>query len=130
MSIGLDDTIVALSSAAGPGGRAVIRLSGPRALPIALAVFSADVEPKRRGITRGSLTLSGITPKIPADLYNFARPRSATGQTVVELHLISSPPLVELLLAELLGSGARAAKPGEFTLRGFLAGKLDLPKAE
>src|SRR5262249_60568357 len=53
-----------------------------------------------------------------------------TGQCMVELHTISSPPLIELLIAELLQEGARAAQPGEFTLRAFLAGKRDLPRAE
>jgi tRNA modification GTPase len=49
---------------------------------------------------------------------------------VVEIHTLSSPPLIELLTAELLRRGARAAGPGEFTLRAFLAGKLDLTRAE
>src|SRR5262249_52119568 len=49
---------------------------------------------------------------------------------MAELHTISSPPLVDLLIAQLLNAGARAAQPGEFTLRAFLAGKRDLPRAE
>src|SRR5262249_39055725 len=49
---------------------------------------------------------------------------------LTEIHTLSSPPLVELLIAALLGAGARAARPGEFTLRAFLAGKLDLTRAE
>src|SRR5204863_2373202 len=49
---------------------------------------------------------------------------------VAELHVLSSPPLVELLVAQLLAQGARAARPGELTMRGFLAGKLDLTRAE
>jgi tRNA modification GTPase len=57
-------------------------------------------------------------------------PRSYTGQDIIEIQAPGSPPLVELLIAELLRRGARAAQPGEFTLRAFLAGKLDLPRAE
>ena len=51
-------------------------------------------------------------------------------QDLIEFHTIGSPPLIERLVADLLAAGARAARPGEFTLRAFLAGKLDLPQAE
>jgi tRNA modification GTPase len=67
---------------------------------------------------------------LPADLYLWPAPASYTGQDVAELHLLSCPPLVDLLVAELLQAGARPAQPGEFTLRAFLAGKLDLTRAE
>jgi tRNA modification GTPase len=63
-------------------------------------------------------------------VYYWAAPHSYTGQDLAEIHTISSPPLVELLIAQLLQSGCRAAQPGEFTLRAFLAGKLDLTRAE
>ena len=56
--------------------------------------------------------------------------RSYTGQPVVEIHTIGSPPLLELLLRNLCASGARLAGPGEFTLRAFLAGRIDLTQAE
>jgi tRNA modification GTPase len=67
---------------------------------------------------------------VPADVYFWAAPHSYTGQDVAEIHTLSSPPLVELLIAQLLQAGCRAAQPGEFTLRAFLAGKLDLTRAE
>jgi tRNA modification GTPase len=67
---------------------------------------------------------------LPADLYFFPGPHSYTGQDLAELHTAGSPPLVERLVADLLSSGARPARPGEFTLRAFLAGKKDLPQAE
>jgi tRNA modification GTPase len=57
-------------------------------------------------------------------------PNSYTGQDCIEIHTISSPPLVDLLIATLLDAGARAARPGEFTMRAFLAGKKDLTQAE
>jgi tRNA modification GTPase len=63
-------------------------------------------------------------------VYFWAAPHSYTGQDLAEIHTISSPPLVELLIAQLLQVGCRAAQPGEFTLRAFLAGKLDLTRAE
>src|SRR5262249_43566086 len=67
---------------------------------------------------------------LPADLYFWQGPHSYTGQDLVELHTLGCPPLVERAIAELLAAGARAARPGEFTLRAFLAGKLDLTRAE
>jgi tRNA modification GTPase len=124
-----DETIVALSSAVGPGGRAVVRLSGSKALAIVHTLFQGEVTSQRRRFS-GNISFSGVTATPPADLYVWPGPRSYTGQDVVEIHTLSSVPLVELLVAELLKAGARAAQPGEFTLRAFLAGKLDLPRAE
>lgn len=63
-------------------------------------------------------------------MYIWRAPATYTGQDLVEIHTLSSPPLVDLLVTALLGAGARAARPGEFTQRAFLAGKLDLTKAE
>jgi tRNA modification GTPase len=128
----LHDTIVALSSAPGPGARAIVRLSGPDALRVASAVFPAaePVSPHERRLHPGQVHLPGVAAPLPADLYVWPAPRTYTGQQLVELHTLSSPPLVELLVAELLKAGARAAGPGEFTLRAFLAGKLDLTQAE
>src|SRR5262245_22906754 len=120
----LDDTIVALASAPGPGARAVIRLSGPDARRFVATVF--DNTPDQRGIARGNLRLPGIQSPLPAEVYSMPAPRSYTGQNCVEIHTISSPPLVELLIAELMNAGARAARPGEFTMRAFLGGKKDL----
>jgi len=126
------DTIVALASAAGPGARAIVRLSGPKALEIAGSVFSPAeaLDPAVRRMSAGQIRLNGIEPTLPGFLYHFPAPHTYTGQLMVELHTISSPPLVELLIAQLLNAGARAAQPGEFTLRAFLAGKCDLPRAE
>ncbi|MBX9625684.1 MAG: 50S ribosome-binding GTPase [Gemmataceae bacterium] len=154
-----DDTIAAVSSAPGPGTRAIVRVSGPKAREVVGAVFEAAVTgphppspspaggggashplpPRGRGtgggvsprhLVPGSLRLSGVHSPLPADLYVFPGPRSYTGQDLCELHTIGSPPLVERLVADLLAAGARPANPGEFTLRAFLAGKLDLPRAE
>jgi tRNA modification GTPase len=126
------DTIVALSSARGPGARAVVRLSGPAALRIVAPLFTTEepIELTRRRRFSGSFQLAGVPASLPADLYIWPPPRTYTGQELVEVHTLSCPPLVDLLIAQLLDSGARAAQPGEFTLRGFLAGKLDLPRAE
>jgi tRNA modification GTPase len=112
--------------------RAIIRLSGSQALRIARSVFDAseDIAIGKRRRYEGALRLPGIHSPLPADLYVAPAPRTYTGQELIEFHTISSPPLVELLIATLLSAEARAAQPGEFTLRAFLAGKLDLPRAE
>jgi tRNA modification GTPase len=78
----------------------------------------------------GHVRLTGVHSPLPADLYFWPTPHTYTGQDLAELHTLSSPPLVERLLADLLAAGARAAMPGEFTLRAFLAGKKDLTQAE
>ncbi len=132
MSLDLNDTVVALSSAAGPGARAVVRLSGPDAFRCVSGLFSgADpVAFNRRRLYPGQVRLPGVAAPLPADLLVFPAPHTYTGQHVAELHVLGCPPLVELLIAELLRMGARAARPGEFTLRAFLAGKLDLTRAE
>ncbi|HEY2909391.1 MAG TPA: GTPase [Gemmataceae bacterium] len=125
-----EETIVALSSAPGPGQRAIVRISGPQARHIVDAVFSPAEPPVPRHLAPGSIRLTGVHSILPADLYFFRGPHSYTGQDLAELHTIGSTPLVERLVADLLNAGARPAKPGEFTLRAFLAGKLDLPQAE
>jgi tRNA modification GTPase len=159
-----EDTIVALSSAPGPGRRAIVRISGPKTQAVIATVFTPALsaasgesqgegseplpappdpssaarlpqtqqreQPRGRRLVPGAVRLSGVTSPLPADLYFFAGPRSYTGQDVAELHTISSPPLVERLIADILAAGARSAQPGEFTLRAFLAGKLDLTRAE
>ncbi|HYV39009.1 MAG TPA: tRNA uridine-5-carboxymethylaminomethyl(34) synthesis GTPase MnmE [Gemmataceae bacterium] len=126
------DTIVALSTAPGPGARAIVRLSGQRSLTVAHRVFQScnATEPEPQHLCTGEIRLPDIASPLPADLYFWKAPRSFTGQDVVELHTISSPPLIELLIAACLNAGARAAQPGEFTMRAFLAGKLDLTRAE
>src|SRR4051794_37122400 len=126
-----DDTIVALSSPAGPGGlRGVVRLSGPRVEEIVQGVFTAagPASPSRRQFQLGTLNLTGL-PALSADLYMMRAPNTFTGQDLAEFHTSSSPPLLERIISELLAAGARAAQPGEFTLRAFLAGKCDLPRA-
>ncbi|MBO0698340.1 MAG: 50S ribosome-binding GTPase, partial [Zavarzinella sp.] len=124
----LDDTIVALASAPGPGPRAVVRLSGPDARRVVGTVF--DPMPEGRGLAHGAVRLPGVHSPLPADVYSMPGPKSYTGQDCVEVHTISSPPLVDLLITTLMNAGARAARPGEFTMRAFLAGKKDLTQAE
>ena len=126
------ETIVALSSPPGPGARAIVRLSGPQAWNIARPFFpqlQAD-KPTERLLFSGEIQFPELASGLPGDVYYWPAPRTYTGQDVVEIHTVSCPPLIDLLISLCLNAGARAAQPGEFTLRAFLAGKLDLAKAE
>lgn len=130
-----DDTIVALSSVAGPAKRAIIRVSGPGTSIAVNTVFKASDESKdtprqTRRLVPGALRLTGVYSPLPASLYFFKGPKTYTGQDLAELHTIGSPPLIEQLITDLLNAGARPARSGEFTMRAFLAGKKDLAQAE
>jgi tRNA modification GTPase len=108
-----------------------VRLSGPGAAKVVAPMFQPEI-PSFTGrlLLDGRLQLPGMASPLPADLYLFPAPHTYTGEDVVEIHTLSCPPLLEVLTAGLLQSGARAARPGEFTMRAFLAGKLDLTRAE
>jgi tRNA modification GTPase len=81
-------------------------------------------------VSFGQVRLDRSELEFSAVRYQFLENRSYTGELLVELHLVGSPPLVEALLEELEARGARAAGPGEFTRRAFLSGRLDLAQAE
>lgn len=132
MTAAPDDTIVALASGPGPGERAIIRVSGPRAHAVVAAlVHSEDTfNGTARHLFSGEVQLAGVHSPLPVEVYFWPAPRTYTGQALCELHTVSCPPLVELLIQAILNAGARAAQPGEFTMRAFLAGKLDLTRAE
>lgn len=122
----LGDTIVALASAPGIGERAVLRLSGPQARAAARLVF-APALPEERCQVDGVVRVRGL--EFPALALGMRGPRSFTGEDTVELHVLGSPLLVELLIEALCtegnGLGVRIALPGEFTARAVQNGKLD-----
>jgi len=129
-----DETIAAVSSAAGHAARGIVRLSGPDAVATAERVFSSSDgrcagQLAGHARTIGQLRIGGHGT-VPAELYLFRAPASYTGQDLVELHTIGSPPLLLIVLESLLTAGARPAEPGEFTARAFVNGKLDLAQAE
>ena len=126
-----------MASPPGPAARSIVRLSGPKAFPIALAGFSpsssARPSAQRRAAQHpiaGCLKVTGLRPLLPVMLALWPGPRSYTGQDVAEIHLIGSVPLVSLVLSHCFTQGARPAEPGEFTLRAFLSGRIDLTRAE
>ncbi len=87
-------------------------------------------KPSERALYSSAIRFPEIFSPLPADLYFWPAPRTYTGEDIVEVHTLSCPPLVALFISLCLNAGARAAQPGEFTLRAFLAGKLDLTRAE
>lgn len=135
MTLDLDDLIAAPASASGPAARAILRISGDRSRDAVRAVFLPDDEARwnaARVASRheGRLRLADPIVELPAAAALWPNRRSYTGQPLVELQLPGSPPLVEATLAALYRSSVRPARPGEFTLRAFLAGRIDLVQAE
>lgn len=127
----VEATIVALATPAGPGARAILRLSGPELADVLRRSFpAAAFDPRRRSVLSAELGLPSLSFPVPARLVWWPGPRSFTGQDVAEIHTLGSPPLVQALMDRLVACGARLARPGEFTLRAWLAGKLDLSQAE
>ncbi|HZN33221.1 MAG TPA: GTPase [Pirellulaceae bacterium] len=134
MHLDLDDTIAAIASAPGGAARGIVRLSGPAAIGCTLAVFqpAQPVDPAAvaaPSVFSGAVRLANLGA-VPARAYLWPTARSYTRQPAAELHLIGSPPIVEAALAAICVAGARLARPGEFTLRAFLAGRIDLTQAE
>ena len=123
-----DDTIVAVATPAGRGGVAMARLSGPAAHDIALTMAGRTRRLAPRRATRSRL--HGLEVADDALLTYFPAPASYTGQDVVEISTHGSPVVMAAVVAAATGHGARAARPGEFTLRAFLNGKIDLLQAE
>ncbi len=137
----LDDTIAAIATATGAAGLAVVRMSGPRALLVADAVFTgarplaaaaantlhhgwalAPAEPGRAAASRARLD------EVVAAV--FRAPHSYTRQDVVEFSCHGGAISAARVLGALLAAGARQARAGEFTLRAFCNGRLDLVQAE
>jgi tRNA modification GTPase len=135
MLLRTQDTIVAVASPPGGGLRGIVRVGGPRALALTSSWFREtgplDVTDVRQptAIT-GDAILNQRGERLPGELYVWPGERSYTRQPTIEFHTLGSPPLLNLLVQMICAHGARAAEPGEFTLRAFLAGRLDLTQAE
>ena len=123
-----NETIVAIATAAGAGGVGIVRLSGARACNIAESICGLALQPRHAHYTRfradNRETLDdGLALSFPA-------PHSFTGEDVVELQAHGSPVVLQQLVARACELGARHARPGEFSERAFLNGRLDLTQAE
>ena len=128
-----EDTIVAIASPHGPGIRGIVRLSGPQTVQCVANSFNADCGSEIGSLTEtdlvaGFLNCDGI--EIPGNLLIWPTEKSFTKQPSAEFHTFGSTSVLELAVAELCQHGARPAEPGEFTMRAFLSGRLDLTQAE
>ncbi|MBQ4144904.1 MAG: 50S ribosome-binding GTPase [Thermoguttaceae bacterium] len=133
----LEDTITAIASARGPHGlRGTVRLSGPKsfaALEKLGIVFPARTrESASHFETEIPLSFTDSSRRtVSGRLYCWPNGRSYTGQDAVEVHTLGVLPFLETLVENLCRTGlVRVAQPGEFTLRAFLSGRLDLTQAE
>ena len=149
--VNLDDTIVAVATPPGRGGVGVVRLSGPDAVRIAApmlrlkhdlepgrALFGELVEASAEAARLGPAGQSGANvPTSPAPqridevvVTFFLKPHSYTTDDVVEISAHGSPVVLQHIVALCVAGGARLAEPGEFTMRAFLNGRIDLTQAE
>lgn len=131
----LNETIIAISTPPGYGGLGVVRLSGPKALDVAKKIFRPRTKTWRRlkplTLTFGDVgdgTRDGMIDE--AFLAYFRAPRSYTREDVVEISCHGGPVVLEEVVAMGIRAGARVAHPGEFTLRAYLNGRLDLIQAQ
>jgi len=126
-----DDTIVALATPSGSGAIGVIRLSGPEAINITQQVFKGKNLSKQASHTIHFGTIKDDEQIIDEVLVSlFIGPHSYTKEHVVEISTHGSSYIIQKIIRLLISKGARAAKAGEFTLRAFLNGQLDLSQAE
>jgi tRNA modification GTPase len=154
--VNLDDTIVAIATPPGRGGIGVVRLAGPKALEIARpmlrlkhdleagrAVFGELIEPRGKEVCGVQFPVSGISPtgnlkpetgSLPrideVVVTYFAKPHSYTTDDIVEIAAHGSPVVLRRIVEMSIDEGARLAEPGEFTMRAFLNGRIDLTQAE
>lgn len=122
-----NDTIVAVATPHGVGGIAVIRMSGPQSIDIAAAITNAKLVDHQARFCR-VVSNGRMIDEVVATL--FAAPHSYTGEDVVEISCHGSLYVQQEILRACMAEGARLADPGEFTLRAFLNGKMDLAQSE
>jgi len=133
LPVDTDDTIVALASAWGCSQQAKVRVSGPQVaevLSASLRIPVARLQSRRAAVLSVDCWLSGLEREIGLDIFFWPGRRSYTRQPLAEVHGIGSPVIIDLLIQQMTRWGARLARPGEFTLRAFLAGRIDLSQAE
>jgi tRNA modification GTPase len=144
--VNLDDTIVAIATPAGRGGIGVVRLAGPKAREVALpmlrmkhelvagrAVFCELVDVRGEAAELRSTGQPGAAVPTRIDevvVSYFAKPHSYTTDDVVEISAHGSPVVLGHVVELCVAGGARLAEPGEFTMRAFLNGRIDLTQAE
>ena len=128
----LSDTIVALATPPGVGAIGVIRLSGPGAIAIVDPIFKGKILAKQASHTAHFGRIESLDGQAIDEVLAtiFQEGKSYTGQETVEISCHGSPYIQQRIIELCLQQGARLAEPGEYTLRAFLNGKLDLSQAE
>lgn len=130
----LEETIVATASTHDTGGaRGIVRISGKDAMATVSAIFQPDegqLSTTSAVRMTGKLQICEPIGEVPSDAFLWPTVRSYTRQPTVELHLYGALPLLNAVVETVCHQGARLARPGEFTLRAFLAGRIDLAQAE
>jgi len=130
------DTIAAIATPAGPGGIGILRVSGTEARamgarlfrPLKKGLLAQDLPPRRLVLGRAMDAAGRELDQVLA-VY-FAAPHSYTTEDVLEIQSHGGPAVLRELLAAALATGCRLARPGEFTLRAYLGGRLELSQAE
>ncbi len=144
----VDDTIAAVASAREGSIRGIVRVSGPHTVATIAQCFQASgmgFQASGMGFQASGMDLDCVNSaeripgtvvagvpvgRVPCAVYLWPTERSYTRQPTAELHTIGSLPVLNAIVQQLCKSGARLAQPGEFTMRAFLAGRLDLTQAE
>ncbi len=128
----LTDTIVAISTPPGRGGLGVVRISGKDSRRIASEILRFRRPPEWKSWSAAMAELPGPEGQAVDEVVMtfFERPRSYTAEDVVEISCHGSPVVLRYAVERACDAGARPAEPGEFTLRAFLNGRIDLPQAE
>ena len=125
------DTIAAIATPPGEGGVAMIRISGNQALDVAAKVFSGPIHSYKTHTAHHGSIVNSLNEAVDTVLaLVMLAPRSFTGENTVEIHCHGGSLITRRVLEVILQAGARAARPGEFTFRAFINGKLDLAQAE
>jgi tRNA modification GTPase len=130
--LNLNDTIVAISTPPGRGGLGVVRISGTEAVAVARKILRF---PSSHAWRSWSASLAELPDEHGRAIDQvvvtfFERPRSYTAEDVIEISCHGSPVVLRHCLERAMAEGARPAEPGEFTLRAYLNGRIDLPQAE
>lgn len=130
----LNDTIVALATPSGAGAIAIIRVSGPKAIEIVAPLFKAK---SRKSLEKQETHTLHLGNLVDAErtldevlVSVFRAPRSYTGEETIEISCHGSPYIQQEIIQLLIRKGCRSAEAGEFTMRAFLNGKMDLSQAE
>lgn len=123
------DTIAAISTPIGEGGIGIVRLSGERALPVAQSIFTRPLSDRR--LVYGHIIDPATSEVVDEVLAAYMKaPHTYTREDIVEINCHGGPLAVQRVFELALACGARPARPGEFTLRAFLNGRIDLAQAE